>query len=112
MKIAVPSTGDMICSHFGHCGNFNVFTIENNKIVESNSYNSPVHKPGVLPNFLADLDVNVVIAGGIGGGAIEIFNEKGIDVITGAIGSAKEAVESYLAGTLISTDSVCREHSH
>ena len=48
-----------------------------------------------MPNFLNDMGVNVIISGGMGGGAIEIFNEKGIEVITGAKGDALEAANSY-----------------
>ena len=66
----------------------------------------------ILPNFLNDMGVNVIISGGMGGGAIEIFNEKGIEVITGATGNAKAAAEKYLQGSLKSTGSVCHEHQH
>jgi len=61
---------------------------------------------------LNDMGVNVVISGGMGGGAIDIFNEKGIEVIVGASGDAKAAVEAYLQGYLKSTGSVCHEHQH
>mgnify|MGYP003879640107 CR=1 FL=1 len=86
--------------------------VENNQIVKSQSIPNPGHRPGFLPNFLNDLGVNVIISGGMGGGAIEIFNEKGIEVITGAKGSAEVAVNSYLQGNLKSTGSVCHEHHH
>lgn len=58
------------------------------------------------------MGVNVIISGGMGGGAIEIFNEKGIEVNTGAKGSAEAAENSYLQGALKSTGSVCHEHQH
>ncbi|NLA32481.1 MAG: dinitrogenase iron-molybdenum cofactor, partial [Mollicutes bacterium] len=64
------------------------------------------------PNFLADRGVNVIISGGMGGGAVEIFNERNIEVIVGAKGNAKDAVEAYLQGSLKSTGSVCHEHQH
>ena len=112
MKIAVASEKDRVTEHFGHCENFNLFEIENNQIIKSESIPNPGHKPGFLPNFLHDLGVNVIISGGMGGGAIDIFNEKGIQVVTGAQGRAAAVVESYLQGTLKSTDSVCHEHQH
>ncbi len=112
MKIAVASEGKMVTEHFGHCENFNIFEVKNNTIVRTNSILNPGHKPGFLPNFLNDIGVNVIISGGMGGGAIEIFNEKGIKVITGASGSAEVAVNTYLEGKLKSTGSVCHEHSH
>jgi predicted Fe-Mo cluster-binding NifX family protein len=72
----------------------------------------PGHKPGYLPNFLADRGVEVMIAGGIGGGAVDIFNERNIEVIAGAGGNAKVAAQAYLDGKLKSTGSVCHEHQH
>ena len=112
IKIAVASENDMVAQHFGHCANFNIFETENNQVVKSESIPNPGHRPGFLPNFLNDMGVNVVISGGMGSGAIDIFNEKGIKVITGASGNAKAAVEAYLQGTLISSGSVCHEHQH
>ena len=112
IKIAVASENEMVTEHFGHCVNFNIFEAENKKIVNSESIPNPGHRPGFLPNFLNDMGVNVIISGGMGGGAIDIFNEKCIEVITGASGNAKAAAEAYLQGTLKSTGSVCHEHQH
>jgi predicted Fe-Mo cluster-binding NifX family protein len=112
MKIAVASEGKMVTGHFGHCENFNIFEVENNQIVKAQSIPNPGHKPGFLPNFLNDMGVKVIISGGMGGGAVEIFNEKGIEVITGASGNADKAVQKFIEGSLKSTDSVCHEHQH
>ena len=112
IKIAVASEQEMVTEHFGHCVNFNIYETEDGKITKSESIENPGHRPGFLPNFLNDLGVNVIIAGGMGGGAIEIFDEKGIEVITGAAGKAKAAAEAYLLGTLKSTGSVCHDHQH
>ena len=54
----------------------------------------------------------MIISGGMGGGAIDIFNEKNIEVIVGASGTAEAAAEAYLRGDLVSTGSVCHEHAH
>ena len=110
MKIAIASEGDRITEHFGHCENFNLFYVEDNKITKSESVPNPGHKPGFLPVYLHDLGVTVIISGGMGSGAVEIFNEKGIEVVTGARGSAKKAAEEYLSGNLEYTGSVCGEH--
>lgn len=112
MKIAVASENKMVTGHFGHCINFNIFETEGNKIVKSESIPNPGHRPGFLPNFLNDLGVNVIISGGMGGGAVQIFDEKGIEVITGASGDAETAVTNYLAGNLKSTGSICNKHEH
>ncbi len=112
IKIAVASENEMVTEHFGHCLNFNIYDAEYDQIVKSESMPNPGHRPGFLPNFLNDMGVNVVISGGMGGGAIEIFNEKGIEVIVGATGDAKTAAEEYLQGILKSSGSVCQEHQH
>jgi len=112
MKIAVACSGNEIWGHFGHCENFMFFDTEDGNIVGSESVSNPGHRPGYLPNFLADRGVKVIIAGGMGGGAVEIFNERNVEVIVGATGDAKAAVEAYLKGELKSTGSVCHEHEH
>lgn len=112
MKIAVASDKGMVSGHFGYCESFNVFETENNKIIKSESVPNPGHKPGFLPNFLNDQGVKVIISGGMGASAVAIFNEKGIEVITGAEGNAEAAVNSYLQGSLKSTGSVCADHKH
>ena len=112
IKIAVASENQLVTGHFGHCINFNIFEADNGQILKSESIPNPGHKPGFLPNYLNDLGVNVIISGGMGGGAIEIFNEKNIEVIVGAEGNAMEAAQAYLKGELVSTGSVCHEHQH
>ena len=112
IKIAVASENEMVTGHFGHCRNFNIYETENGQIIKEESISNPGHKPGFLPNFLNDLGVQVIISGGMGGGAVDIFNEKGIEVIVGASGKAKAAVQAYLQGALKSTGSVCHDHKH
>ena len=112
MKIAVASDKGLVTEHFGHCESFVIFDTENNQIIKEEAIANPGHKPGFLPNFLNDMGVKVIISGGMGGGAIDIFNEKNIEAIVGASGQARGAVESYLAGALKSTGSVCHDHQH
>jgi len=112
IKIAVASENGTVAEHFGHCESFVIYNAENNRITGEATIPNPGHRPGFLPNFLNDKGVNVIISGGMGGGAIDIFNEKGIEVIVGAAGNAAAAAESYLKGTLKSTGSVCHEHKH
>jgi len=112
MKIAVASENGMVTEHFGHCQGFIIFDTENNQIIKSETIANPGHRPGFLPNFLADGDVNVIISGGMGGGAIEIFNERKVEVVVGAKGDAKAAVKAYLKGLLKSTGSICHQHQH
>lgn len=112
MRIAVASEEEMITGHFGHCANFNLFEVENGNIASRESVPNPGHKPGFLPNFLNEKGVNVIISGGMGGAAVQIFNEHNIEVVIGSQGLASTAVEKYLKGELESTGSICHEHEH
>lgn len=112
MKIAVACDGERVAQHFGHCEGFIVFTTTNEKVAMKQFIQNPGHRPGFLPNYLNDLGVEVVISGGMGGGAIEIFNEKGIQVITGASGEAEEVINRFIEGRLKSSGSICHEHQH
>lgn len=112
MKIAVASDKGQVTGHFGHCETFEIFETQAGKIVKEESIANPGHKPGFLPNFLNEQGVNTIISGGMGGAAVNIFNEHNIEVIIGANGDAKKATESYLSGDLKSTGSVCHDHDH
>ncbi|NLJ40404.1 MAG: dinitrogenase iron-molybdenum cofactor [Clostridiales bacterium] len=110
MKIAVASEGNTITQHFGHCENFNIFDVQDEEIKGVESVPNPGHRPGFLPEFLNDLGVNVIISGGMGAGAIEIFREKDIKVVTGIHGAPREAAENYIKGRLDITDEPCKDH--
>lgn len=112
MKIAVAADGANVSEHFGHCEGFWIFDVEENKAVNSVMVPNPGHKPGFLPVFLAEKGVAAVISGGMGKGAVDLFAEKGIAVVTGAAGDARQAAESYACGELKSTQSVCTQHAH
>lgn len=112
MRIATPCNGTEIWGHFGHCETFRIYDVENGSIVKEECIPNPGHRPGFLPNFLADMGVEVIIAGGMGGGAVDIFNERNVEVVVGAQGDAKKAVVSYLNGELVTTGAVCHEHEH
>ena len=73
---------------------------------------NPGHRPVYLPVFLKEKDVNVIIAGGMGETAQQLFIENGIKVVVGAAGDADKAVDEYLDGKLESTGSICSEHSY
>lgn len=112
MKIVVAAMGKDVAGHFGHCENFIFFDAVDGKIVSEESVPNPGHRPGFLPNFLADHGAQVIISGGMGGGAVDIFNERQVEVITGAQGDARTAAEAYIRGELKSTGSICHKHEH
>ena len=111
MKIAIASEGKEVSGHFGHCEGFTIYEKLDDKLNVSFIKN-PGHKPGFLPVFLKDLDVNIIIAGGMGETAQKLFTKNGIEVVVGAYGSCNNIIEKYLSGELKSTGSICREHQH
>ncbi|HYH03364.1 MAG TPA: NifB/NifX family molybdenum-iron cluster-binding protein [Bacillota bacterium] len=112
MKVAIATEQGMVSEHFGHCEGFTIYELEQNQVKSQKFYTSPEHVPGALPNFLNDLGIKVVIAGGMGGGAIQIFNEKQIEVITGVTGNLDTTINKYISGNLHSSGSVCHQHQH
>jgi len=112
LKIAVAMEGNNVSEHFGHCEKFCIIKINNQEVLSRQVINNPGHTPGFLPKFLAEKQVDCVITGGIGAKAIELFSANGIEVITGARGPVDEVIESFIAGKLVSSGSVCHEHLH
>lgn len=116
MKIAVPVTGNnQIDSHFGHCESYKVFTISsNNDIAEMKKVDSPQGcgcKSDIASVLAAD-GVKLMLAGGIGGGAINVLNRHGIEVIRGCSGDAIEVVKLYLNGQVQDSGSSCSHNHH
>lgn len=110
MKIAIPTANGVLNLHFGHCQAFTLVEVDpqSKKIVHTSEVPAPKHEPGVLPRFLGELGVDVIIAGGMGMQAQNLFDGQGITVIIGAPSKAPdELVADYLAGTLVSGDNVC-----
>ncbi|MFA6796219.1 MAG: NifB/NifX family molybdenum-iron cluster-binding protein [Bacilli bacterium] len=111
MKVAVAISENKVSQHFGFCELFRVYNISEGKIVSKEDIANPGHKPGFLPAFLNNKGVEVIIAGGMGGSAVDLFNENKIEVILGISGDSDVAVEKYIAGDLESTGSICHEHT-
>ena len=108
MKFAIPLAEGLLCAHFGHCQQFAIIETEDGQIKDKELHTPPPHEPGVLPNWLAEFGVSVVIAGGMGRRALGLFSEKGIQVTVGAPSFPPEPlVEQYLKGTLIAGQNIC-----
>ncbi len=108
MKFAIPMAEKQLTMHFGHCQEFAIINVENNEIVGREDLVPPPHEPGVLPKWLHEQGTNVVIAGGMGHRAIDLFHQAGIKVITGAAVETPEAlVTNYLNNTLMTGDNAC-----
>ncbi len=112
MKVAIAKEGNVVSGHFGHCEGFEVFDVENNSIVGRKFIENPGHRPGFLPRFVAEKGIKLIIAGGMGETAQELFKENGVDVVVGAQGNLDDIINKYISGELKSTGSVCKEHQH
>ncbi len=91
---------------------FKVYEVEDNKVVSSEVIGSNGTGHGALAGLLAEQGVNVLICGGIGGGAQTALAEAGIELCSGAQGDADTAVDAYLKGELVSTGANCDHHHH
>lgn len=110
MKIAVTYDNGNIFQHFGKTEYFKVYEVEDNKVVSSEVIGSNGTGHGALAGLLADQSVDVLICGGIGGGAQSALAEAGVELCSGAQGDADQAVEAYLKGELVSTGVNCDHH--
>ena len=110
MKIAVTYQDGEVFQHFGHTEQFKVYEVADGKVVSSRLVGSNGSGHGALAGLLAEKQIDVLICGGIGGGAQAALAEQGIELCAGASGSADEAVEAYLRGELINTGANCDHH--
>lgn len=110
MKIAVTYDNGTIFQHFGKTECFKIYEEEEKKIVSSEVIGSNGAGHGALAGLLAKQGVDVLICGGIGGGAQTALADAGITLCSGASGDADQAVESYLKGELVSAGATCDHH--
>jgi predicted Fe-Mo cluster-binding NifX family protein len=108
MRVGIPIADDkgldsMVFEHFGHAPYYLIVEIDDEEIKDVNvieNIYSREHGPGLVPKFLADNGVQVLICRGIGPRAIEFFESFGIHVIRGAYGRVRDVLEKYLEGSL------------
>lgn len=112
MKIAVTYDNGNVFQHFGRTEFFKVYDVEDNKVISSEVIGSNGVGHGALAGLLSDRSVDVLICGGIGGGAQQALADAGVELIAGAEGDTDQAVEAYLKGELISTGANCDHHHH
>ena len=110
MRIAIPLHDGNLCLHFGHCDTFAIIDADpqSRKITNRLDQTPPPHEPGVLPKWLGGIGVNVIIAGGMGQRAKQLFDENKIEVVVGApVDAPENLVSAYLAKTLQTGANVC-----
>jgi len=110
MRIAIPLVQGKLSLHFGHCDQFAIFDIDDNlkKVINRKDATPPGHEPGVLPRWLHENNVSVIIAGGMGQRAQQLFTQNDIKVVVGASsGTPEELVSAFLQDTLETGDNIC-----
>ena len=113
MKIAVTYENGEIFGHFGHTKQFKVYETENGKILSSKVIDTNGSGHGALAGMLSALNIDVLICGGIGGGAQVALSNAGIKLFGGVQGNADKAVEAFLANTLeYDPEAKCDHHDH
>ncbi len=105
---AIPTINKKLSAHFGHCQEFAVISTDDNKITDIKYLEPPEHMPGTYPNFLARNGVNIIIAGGLGVKAQDVFVANNIEVFMGVNSDQpEELVEQYLKDQLESGQNLC-----
>ena len=113
MKIAVTYENGQIFQHFGHTEQFKIYEIEDNTIISSEVIDTNGQGHGALAGLLKTLGADVLICGGIGGGAQTALADAGIKLYGGVSGSCDAAVEAFLAHNLGYNPNVkCDHHDH
>lgn len=110
MKIAMPLANQKLCMHFGHCEVFRIFSVneQSKKVEDYKDLTPPPHEPGLLPKWIAEQGATLVLAGGMGQRAQNIFASNGIQVITGVVElDPTIAVNNYLNNALTTGPNAC-----
>ncbi len=108
MMIAIPTVDGKVSAHFGHCSSYRMYLVEDCSIREVIEKEGPEHEPGVIPRWLKTEGADVVIAGGMGQKAIQLFDSLGIQTVVGVSSrDADEVAQEYLAGKLANYSNLC-----
>lgn len=112
MKIAIPVKDNRLFPHFGHCESFAVFDVnrDTKSIHNKDFLTPPPHEPGVIPQWLHELGVNVIISGGMGQRAQSLFLQKGIEVVVGAPPDISETIVTHFLNGTLATDTNHCDH--
>ncbi len=110
LRYAVPVSEGKVATHFGHCQHFALIDVDEarKEVVRKELIPSPGHEPGLLPVWLAEQGVSVVVASGMGSRAQQLFSQNRIKVAINALGTdPEELVLDYLKGRLEVGEEVC-----
>ena len=113
MKLAVPTRGNLVDDHFGHCEAYTIFTIDSNNSIEASEMLPSSQGCGCKSNIasvLQQMGVTVMLSGNMGNGALNVLNSHGIDVFRGCSGDVRHLAERYLKGEIGDSGLGCKSH--
>jgi predicted Fe-Mo cluster-binding NifX family protein len=107
-KIAIPVVNGLLSAHFGHCQIFLIVDVVDGEVKQTKEVVPPPHEPGVIPRWLSDLGVNVVLVGGIGQKAVSLFKQFGVEPIIGVPEKAPmDLINDFLKDELVTGSNQC-----
>ena len=112
MRIAVTYDNGEVFQHFGRTESFKVYDIEDGKVIKSEVIGNDGLGHGALAGLLENNSIDLLICGGIGGGARNALADAGVNICSGASGNTDEVIEAYLRGELEDAGSTCHHHDH
>ena len=115
MKIAIPTRGNKVDDHFGHCEAYTVFSIDKNKKIISSEILLSPQGCGCKSNIagvLKEKGVTIMLAGNMGGGALNVLTNQGIEVVRGCTGEVRQLAETFLKGNIEDSGEGCHQHEH
>jgi len=111
MRIAISTDQGHVSAHFGRCPSYTIVEIKEGQILKQEEIPNPGHQPGFLPQYLSDMGVNCIIAGGMGPRAQALFAQKNIETIIGIQGSIDEIIKKFINQELETGEDLC-DHRH
>lgn len=110
MKVAISTDQGNVSAHFGRCQSYTIIEIKEGQTLSREEIPNPGHQPGFLPQYLSDMGVNCIIAGGMGPRAQGLFAQQNIDVLTGIQGPVDEIINKFIQQELEAGDDLCGHH--
>lgn len=108
MKAAISTDGEYVSIHFGRCPSFTIVDMQDGCVMTKTEIPNPGHRTGFLPQYLHEKGVECIVAGGMGGRAVDLFEQFQIRPILGFTGTIEEAINGLLDGSLESGESLCQ----
>lgn len=115
IKLAVPTRGNDVDDHFGHCEYYTIFTVDaEDNIVKTEVLPSPqgCGCKSNIGSILKEVGVSVMLAGNMGNGALRVLQHHGIDVCRGCSGNVRQITEEFLQGKIVDSGEGCKSHSN